>query len=531
MASYILIMDSSVHADTAAATSAITSQGGLVSETYSLPFTFKVEADASQVDAMTGVAHSELEGLSLGVRSAGATYSTDPLQRLGRGKNDKNSGDRPLAWSPSYNGTGTITYLMDTGVNSSHNEFSGATVTNLFKLSSHADYSDSDGHGTGVASVIVGQNMGVAPSTNLKVVKMFESSNGSVTVGDVIDALDAILVDHNANTPANPKAVCMPFTLTKNSLVDTKLAELQSQGLILVAAAGNDYGDVDDYSPGGLDSIITVGAVDNNLNALMQTNLPRTTANSSVIPYARGLVLNGELDIWAPGANIDIADASNVSNYSEATGSSLSAGYVAGVVSHYVQGFSSYNAKEIKSIVLTEGHTHAIGDANVFLATEQLDTVIDGERPDWSKISTSLARAPQTTDVELASRPSGTIASVQYGQIATVNIGLSESASNVQVLTFSPLPPFVSFDTSSGNVTIDTSDASVIPAERAPGVYNFAIKGTIDSKIYVAEYNVGVYNTSDSELEGAPEYYYDTDSADYDEVLQYNTSFSVQRLK
>ena len=54
MAQYIIEMDSSVHADTTAAQSAITSAGGTITKTYSFPFTYKVECETSEYDAISG---------------------------------------------------------------------------------------------------------------------------------------------------------------------------------------------------------------------------------------------------------------------------------------------------------------------------------------------------------------------------------------------------------------------------------------------------------------------------------------------
>jgi len=163
------------------------------------------------------------------------------------------------------------------------------------------------------------------------------------------------------------------------------------------------------------------------------------------------------------------------------------------------------------------------------LAYTNLDRQVGDSRPDWGKINYALAYAPQTTDTALTSVPSGRIATLALGANSVVNIGLASGASNVEVLTFSPLPPFVTFDASSGNVTITTSG---LASDRAPGIYNFAIKGTVASKVYVEEFQVGLYNTSADELESASEYYWESDAnsgaGDYEEVINYNTAFPSQ---
>ena len=47
-------------------------------------------------------------------------------------------------------------------------------------------------------------------------------------------------------------------------------------------------------------------------------------------------------------------------------------------------------------------------------------------------------------------------------------------------------------------------------------------------KVYVEEYSIGVYATSEIELNTSTEYYYNDDDADYEEVIQYSASINNQ---
>ena len=57
----------------------------------------------------------------------------------------------------------------------------------------------------------------------------------------------------------------------------------------------------------------------------------------------------------------------------------------------------------------------------------------------------------------------------------------------------------------------------------APGIYNFAVKGTMGSKTIVEEYSIGVYASGGSanDLNSADEYYYDDEANDYEAVISY----------
>ena len=91
MASYILSMDSSVHADASAAESAITGAGGTIINTYSLPLTYKVDATAEEISAIAGVSYSELEATSLTATHAGS-FNTLHLTYTSR---DRGNNDLP----------------------------------------------------------------------------------------------------------------------------------------------------------------------------------------------------------------------------------------------------------------------------------------------------------------------------------------------------------------------------------------------------------------------------------------------------
>lgn len=86
-------------------------------------------------------------------------------------------------------GNGVDVYVLDTGVRTTHVDFLDSTVyppvTRANFLASYfpgseSDTGDVDGHGTSMASVIVGQTFGIARSANVFSIKMAGSVNGSV---------------------------------------------------------------------------------------------------------------------------------------------------------------------------------------------------------------------------------------------------------------------------------------------------------------------------------------------------------------
>lgn len=518
MARYLVSMNS---ADDTAAQSAITAAGATVEATLGFALTYEIEATEAQKDAITGVTASQLATESVTVTVQGATFSKGHLDRC-----IHSSGERP--WNPSRTGGGKYVYLVDTGINASHNEFDGRTIQNLWTNFADdeaiSDYGDSAGHGTSVASMIAGKNIGTAPDCVLENVKLFNANGGAITVGEIINGLNACLVHHKANTQTDVKAVCLPWTIPTNAFVDAKILEMNASNMVVVAAAGNDGVDVNTRTPAGVDKIITVGSFNADEQVTAFTNAPHSASNS-FINYG------AELDIFAFGVGVDVADFADVDNYLSGTGTSLSAGLVAGVITHYVERDVTLTSSEIKEQLLAYGHAQGVFN----LTFDNSDANVD-----YSSVYKATLATKNVDSRVLTAVPSGRITNVQHGAAAsTVNLGIAANATGRKVLDFAPLPPWATIDLATGIVTIDTTDASSCPANRAPGIYLFAVRGMVPgtgvdttSATMVEEFSIGLYTTNASELDidnDPSSFYYDTDDASYDEVVNYNTSIDFQK--
>jgi hypothetical protein len=192
-------------------------------------------------------------------------------------------------------------------------------------------------------------------------------------------------------------------------------------------------------------------------------------------------------------------------------GTSLSAGIVAGGVCSYIQKHSDKSSAQIKDVVISEGST--IGKEIIRVNADITSSI------NINELNLSLLSLDAEGQSELFSEASGRIANIQYGAASsTVDLGLQAGSANVEVLSFSPLSPWMAFDTSTGVLTLDTTDSSTAPASISPAVYLFAVRGEVGGNVLVEEYSVGVYTTAVTEVDGADNFYYDTDSTSYDAV-------------
>jgi len=220
-------------------------------------------------------------------------------------------------------------YIIDSGVNFDHDEFNYPELEteDFFALDVfNGDFRDNIGHGTAVASMAVGKNLGIAKHAKLVNVKIGGIVNGENIQPSLLDlgeAIDAIL-ERAVADPVKTRVVNISWVVSQSPWLDSKINNLLEAGVTVVAAAGNKGVSVDDVSPAGIKETITVGSID-------KYDIPSGFNNIS--PSDSGLTTGAglSLDIFAPGEDVIVADTTDIDSYAFASGTSLSAPMVAGV--------------------------------------------------------------------------------------------------------------------------------------------------------------------------------------------------------
>lgn len=233
-----------------------------------------------------------------------------------------------------------VIYVVDSGIDSSHPEFEFATISNLWSFNNN--FTDSNGHGTAITSLMCGKNLGIADPI-IKVVKIFQADT-STRVSHFLGALDAIINDlpNNVN---KLNIVNMSWGITRDAYVEAKIKILLDAGVVVIAASGNSGEVIDNVTPASMLEVFTVGGYDESLKPWSGSNY------SGSLPTANGDTNHGELDVWGPAANIRVALPGG--SYGISSGTSFSAAIHSSAVaynSHQLQAPSG----QFPSIVLQD---------------------------------------------------------------------------------------------------------------------------------------------------------------------------------
>ncbi len=186
-------------------------------------------------------------------------------------------------------------YVMDSGfTDNSNGEFDGVDIVNLYSILG-TDFTDSNGHGTTMSSLISGRTCGITDAT-VKVVKIFDD-NTPTYQSQFLDALDAIIADHN---PLKFAVINCSWTIPKNTFIEAKFRTLNDSGVFIVAAAGNNGVEIEDVTPASMPEALTVGAYNKDLQPCSFSNYSDLLNTTDQL----GTTNHGELDGWSPGERI-----------------------------------------------------------------------------------------------------------------------------------------------------------------------------------------------------------------------------------
>ena len=153
--------------------------------------------------------------------------------------------------------------ILDTGVDEKHEDLKMNIKCTYNVIDGTKKADDDNGHGTHVAGVLAGQDnkigiVGLVPNLDVLAIKVLDS-NGHGYISDIIEGLEiakAEEVDY----------INMSFgTENYSAVLHEVIKSVEDQGIMMIAAAGNNYGGSAMY-PAAYEEVISVGACDYNDN-------------------------------------------------------------------------------------------------------------------------------------------------------------------------------------------------------------------------------------------------------------------------
>ena len=259
-----------------------------------------------------------------------ATQTTvSPTPSWGLDRIDQRTSTPTSSYSFATNGSGVSVYVIDTGIYTSHTQFTGRVRVGFDAFSGNGI--DCNGHGTHVAGTIAGSSYGVAPAASLIAVRVLDCT-GAGSVSGVISGIDWAIADH----VSGPAVINMSLGAGKSASLESAVDRAYNDGITVVSAAGNSNVDACTSSPGGNKaSGLTVGA---------------TTSTDARASYSN---FGACLDLFAPGSGIVSAGISSTSATATMSGTSMASPHVAGLAARFLSAATSASPSQVMTAIVS----------------------------------------------------------------------------------------------------------------------------------------------------------------------------------
>jgi subtilisin family serine protease len=202
--------------------------------------------------------------------------------------------------------------MIDTSISLEHETLSGASIE--LNYLTNEQYSPVTNHGTAVASILIGQKpgfTGLLPGAQLWSASVFfdYKQRSEITTAEyLVKAIDWMIAN-------KVDVVNMSLAGPANAVLERTIQKACDNGLIIVAAAGNNGPNSKPLYPAAYECVLAVTAIDNNNRVYRRAN-------------------RGEhIDIAAYGVNLLHANAVSESGLTRTSGTSLASAIVAAYIS------------------------------------------------------------------------------------------------------------------------------------------------------------------------------------------------------
>ena len=321
-----------------------------------------VRADAGVVDAMhfdpvvATVEPDQVITLDATAESFSQPVITQTGAQLSWGLDRIDQRSLPLSNSYAYNGAGAgvTAYVVDSGIHADHVDFGGRVRPGFTTISDGRGTEDcppgvalghGTGHGTHVAGTLGGQTYGVAKSVSLVAVRVLDCT-GSTTEMELVNALEWVIADHPAGTPA---VVNMSIGGGKSTVIDRAVQAVIDDGVTVAVAAGNAQ------LPNPPVDACT-GSPADATNALTVAASSESDARASFSDFGSCV------DLFAPGANIRSTFIDSPTSTAVGNGTSMATPHVAGAAAVLLSEHPTWTPAQVSRDLLARSTSDVVTD-------------------------------------------------------------------------------------------------------------------------------------------------------------------------
>ena len=318
------------------------------------------EKEAAALSKDPSVAYiEEDQEMSIDAVQSPATFGLDRIDQRNLPLNN--------SYTHNFNGSGVNSYIVDTGVRFTHQEFSGRTGLSYDAIGDGQNGNDCNGHGTHVAGTVGGTTYGVAKGTTIHRVRVL-NCQGSGSNSGVIAGVDWVTANH-----VKPAVANMSLGGGASTALDTAVNNSINAGVTFVVAAGNSNVDACNSSPARAPAAVTVGSTTN------------TDARSSFSNFGTCL------DIFAPGSSITSAWSTGDTATNTISGTSMASPHVAGVAALYLHQNGHQAPATVRNAIVANATSGVVGSPGTGSPNLLLYSLFGGGGPTPTPTATPTA--------------------------------------------------------------------------------------------------------------------------------------------
>jgi len=300
--------------------------GGIVKNVFAWTRQCEIDLPSSKIQAMSRNAKvSAVEhNAPVWALQAPLSWGLDRIDQV----------DLPLDNSATkLDAAGTRVFIIDTGVHSTHNDFTGLMGPASCHVNTSGDggapQTDRNGHGTHVASTACGHTYGVTANCEICSVQALQADGGGSHATVIAGVNFAIDQCSTGLCVAN-----LSLGGGRSTALNAAVAAAYRNGVVMAVAAGNSNSNACWSSPASETTAITVGST---------TRSDTASSFSSFGPC---------VDVYAPGSDITAAWHTGNTARNTISGTSMASPHVAGIAANLVGQGKATNPEEVTNWIL-----------------------------------------------------------------------------------------------------------------------------------------------------------------------------------